>query len=146
MKEEGIKISLSFIIAFFAELYSQYSIMLILMGVSIVFDVVTGILKTKSKGEKLNSSLGVKGFYKKFSFIIAYFFGVFLDLFIPYAMNTAGIDLSVNCCFGLIVGAYITLNESISICENLYQCNPDIFPETIMNILKEIKNKIDSKR
>lgn len=142
MKEEVKKISLSCIIGFFAELYNQYSVMLALMITAIVFDVITGILKAKSQGEKLSSGVGTKGFYKKMSFIVAYFFGVFLDLFVPYALRTTGVDLTVNCCFGLIIGAYITLNESISICENLYKINPDIFPEWIVNTLKNIINKI----
>ena len=45
--------------------------------------------------------------------------------------------------FGLIIGSYIVLNECISICENLYECNPDIIPKWIANLLKNAKGKIN---
>jgi toxin secretion/phage lysis holin len=143
MREEVQKISLSIATALIIELYNQYSIMLLLMGIAIVLDVITGLIKAKCLGEKISKKTGWKGFWKKSAFIATFSFGVFLDFFIPYALKTTGVDLTINCGFGLIIGAYITLNESISICENLYLCNPDMFPKWLVNILKSFKEKID---
>ena len=142
---EVYKISMSVILGFFAELYNKYSVMLIFMSVAIIFDVITELIKTKCKGEKPSSKIGTKGFFKKLMFFIAYFFGVFLDLFVPYAINTTGIEGNISTFFGLIIGAYITLNECISICENFYEINEDIFPKWIADLIRNMKNKIDKK-
>ncbi len=144
-RSEMYKITSSVILGIMANIYDKYSLMLMFMSLAIVFDVITGIVKTKYKGEKLTSKKGTKGFFKKLVFIIAYGFGVFLDFFIPYAIATTGIEMKINCCFGLIIGAYITLNESISICENLYTCNSDILPPFVVDIVKKIKDKITKK-
>lgn len=142
---EIYKITSSVIIGFLVNLYDKYSVMLAFMSFAIIFDVITGLVKSKCIGEKISSKRGTKGFFKKLVFIIAYAFGVFLDLFVPYVISATGSDIEVECYFGLIIGAYITLNESISICENLYDCNPDIFPKWIVNILSDIKNKLSKK-
>ena len=72
------------------------------------------------------------------------FFGVFLDYFITEATQVVDIVLPFASPFGLIVGVYIVLNESISICENLYACNPKSIPPWIANLLKTASNKIDN--
>jgi toxin secretion/phage lysis holin len=143
---EIYKIISSVIIGFLANIYDKYSVMLAFMSFAIIFDVITGLVKSKCIGEKISSKRGTKGFFKKLVFIIAYAFGVFLDLFVPYVISATGSDIEVECYFGLIIGAYITLNESISICENLYACNSDIIPSYIMNILNGIKDKINNKK
>lgn len=140
---EFYKVSCSVILGFLANIYDKYSVMLIFMSLAIIFDVITGVMKAKCNGIKLSSKIGTKGFFKKFVFFIAYFFGVFLDLFIPYTINSTGIDENINTCFGLIIGAYIILNECISICENFYEINQDIFPKWIINILNNMKDKIN---
>ena len=140
---EFYKISSSVIIGFLANLYDKYSVMLAFMSLAIIFDVVTGLIKSKCSGEKISSKKGTRGFFKKFVFIMAYAFGVFLDFFVPYVISTTGSNIDAECCFGLIIGAYITLNESISICENLYACNPDMFPRWIVSILQNFKDKIN---
>lgn len=140
---EFYKISCSVILGFLANLYDKYSVMLIFMSLAIIFDVITGLMKCKCNGINPSSKTGTKGFFKKLVFIIAYAFGVFLDFFVPYAINSTGINGTVTTCFGLIIGAYITLNECISICENLYACNPDMFPRWIVSILKNFKDKFD---
>ena len=142
---EFYKISCSVILGFLANLYDKYSVMLAFMSFAIIFDVITGLIKVKYKGEKISSKKGTKGFFKKLIFFIAYFFGVFLDLFVPYSINSTGIDENINTCFGLIIGAYITLNECISICENFYEINDDIFPKWVANLIKKMRDKIDKK-
>lgn len=140
---EYCKISFSLVLGFLAEIYDKYSVMLAFMSFAIILDVITGLIKAKCKGQKLSSKKGTKGFFKKFAFIFAYAFGVFLDLFLPYVAQSTGIDVEYNCFFGLIIGAYITLNESISICENLYECNNDILPPYIGDLIKKTRDKIN---
>ena len=56
-----------------------------------------------------------------------------------------GIKLPFETPFGLIICFYIVLNESISICENLYACNTGIMPKWIVKMLKSAKSQIDEK-
>lgn len=99
----------------------QYAIILIFVIGAIVFDVITGFLKCKSANIKINSTKGTQGFFKKIGLLVSFGFGIFLDLFIPYALEVGvSIDLPFNSPFALIIAVYIILNESISICENLY--------------------------
>ncbi len=142
--ERFFKCCLSAVIGFFAALTKQYGIVFGFVAFGITFDFVTGIIKCKVTGEKLSSRRGFKGFWKKMSLLMAMCFGVFLDFFIPLSLEKiVSAELPFNLPFGLIVGTYITLNESISICENLYECNPDIIPKWVAGLLKNAKNKID---
>lgn len=122
----------------------RYGVMIILVCVAIVFDFATGLVKAKIE-EDLSSEIGIKGFFKKVALLICLFFGFFLDFVIPYMVASIGIKLPFETPFGLIICFYIVLNESISICENLYACNPGIMPKWIVKMLKSAKQQIDEK-
>lgn len=122
----------------------KYGIMIIFVAVAIVFDFVTGLVKANIKGE-VSSEVGKKGFFKKMALLICLFFGFFLDFVIPYMCATIGIKIPFETPFGLIICFYIVLNESISICENLYACNPGIMPKWVVRMLKSAKQQIDDK-
>ena len=93
----------------------------------------------------LDSKKGTRGFWKKMALICALFFGVALDAVIPFVLQLGlNVSLPFNAPFGLIVGAYIILNESISICENLYAANPAIIPGWMVRLLKIAGNAIDA--
>ena len=77
------------------------------------------------------------------SLLVALFFGMFLDFFIPYALTAVNVELPFSTPFGLIIGVYITLNESISICENLYEINPMTLPKWIVSLMRKTAEKID---
>jgi toxin secretion/phage lysis holin len=122
----------------------KYGIMIIFVAVAIVFDFATGLIKANIKGE-VSSEVGKKGFFKKMALLICLFFGFFLDFVIPYMCATIGIKIPFETPFGLIICFYIVLNESISICENLYACNPGIMPKWVVRMLKSAKQQIDDK-
>ena len=121
----------------------KYGIMIIFVAVAIVFDFVTGLIKANLKGE-VSSEVGKRGFFKKIALLICLFFGFFLDFVIPYMCGTIGIKIPFETPFGLIICFYIVLNECISICENLYACNPGIMPKWIVRILQSAKEQIDN--
>lgn len=122
----------------------KYGIMIIFVAIAIVFDFVTGLIKANLKGE-VSSEIGKRGFFKKIALLICLFFGFFLDFVIPYMCGTIGIKIPFETPFGLIICFYIVLNECISICENLYACNPGIMPKWIVRMLKSAKQQIDEK-
>lgn len=135
----------AFLLGMIASFCKQYGLVIALVLVLIVMDCITGLIKAKVTGEKWDSKKGTKGFWKKMALICALFFGVALDAVIPFVLQL-GLDVSLpfNAPFGLIVGAYIILNESISICENLYAANQAIIPGWIVRLLKIAGNAIDA--
>ena len=138
------KIVLSFIVGVVTTFFKLYGMILGLVCCVIVFDTITGIIASKSKGVKITSKKANKGFWKKVGLLLALFFGVFLDIFIPEALGLISIEIPFNMPFGLIFGCYIVFNESISICENLYKINPSILPTWVKNLLKGGIKKIDT--
>lgn len=141
---EKAKWLLSAICGLILSFTQRYGVMIIIVAVAIVFDFVTGLIKANIQGE-VSSEVGRKGFFKKMALLICLFFGFFLDFVIPYMCNSIGVKISVNTPFGMIICFYIVLNECISICENLYVCDPGIMPKWIVRVLKSAKEQIEEK-
>ena len=145
MEENKCKITFSVLIGTISSLYQQYAAILILVILAICLDVVTGLIKSKVTGESINSKKGTVGFWKKMSFLVSLLFGIFMDVFIPVLLTVINIQLPFNCPFGFIVGVYIILNESISICENIYKTNTKAIPKWLIDFLTASVKEIDNK-
>ena len=141
--EDVKKWLISLILGAWATFTQQYAIILGFIITVITLDVVTGLIKAKAIGEGWKSKKGFKGFWKKISLLVAFGFGIFLDCFIPYALSVISIELPFNSPFALVVGVYIILNESISVCENLYEINPHTLPNWIKSLLSNANDKIN---
>lgn len=141
---EKVKWLLSTLLGLILSFTQKYGIMIILVAIAIAFDFITGLIKASIR-EEVSSEVGKKGFFKKMALLICLFFGFFLDFVIPYMCETISIKIPFETPFGLIICFYIVLNESISICENLYACNPSIMPTWIVRILRSAKEQIDNK-
>lgn len=139
---EKIKWLVSSLLGLIGVFTKQYGILIVLVAFAVVFDIVTGLIKAKIQGN-VSSKKGTKGMFKKVSILAGLFFGFFLDYAITYICGYVSIDLPFNLPFGMIIGFYIILNESISICENLYVCNPNIMPKWIVRILQTTKEKLE---
>ena len=129
-----------------ATFFQQYGLFIVFVSFAIVFDCITGLIKAKTIGEGLTSQKGWKGFWKKISLLVGLFFGIFLDYAVPLLFARAGLTLGVDLPFALIICAYIVLNESISVCENLYLINPNIMPKWIIKLLKGSKSRLDEEK
>lgn len=142
--DEVKKRVISFLAGVITTFFQMYGTILGLVGVVIIFDTITGVVAAKASGTKITSKKANQGFWKKVGLLLALFFGVFLDLFIPEALKFINITLPFNMPFGLIFGCYIIFNEGISICENLDKINPVILPHWVKKLLKGGVGKIDS--
>lgn len=141
---EKQKVILSIILGAISAFAKQYALIIAFVLIAVLFDTITGLIGSKAQGEKITSERGRKGFYKKVVLFIALFFGFFLDFFIPFVISRIGVTLPVNTAiFGMIIGCYIVMNESISICENIYKVNPSILPKWIVKMLTSAKEQID---
>lgn len=139
---EKIKWLLSVLFGLITAFAQQRGVMIVLVAVAIVFDYATGMIKANIEGN-VSSEIGIKGFYKKMALLVCLFFGFFLDYFIPYMCTSLMIDLKYDTPFGAIICCYIVLNECISVCENLYACNPRIIPNWIVNVLKKAQAQLE---
>ena len=140
-----IKLILSIIAGSVATFFQQYGVLIVLVAVAIVFDLVTALIKVKaSDNDAWSSTKCRKGLFKKLALLVGMAFGFFLDWFIPYVLLYLNVSMPFNMPFSMIICFYIVLNESISICENLYAANPEIMPKWIVKLLTNAKEKIDN--
>ena len=124
-------------------IWQAYGLVIILVGLVIVLDILTGLLKAFATDERLNAEKGPKGFAKKLALLMGLAFGIFLDVAVPVMLSVISVELPFNSPFGMIVGVYIILNEGISICENLYTVDPKIMPAFIVKMLQSGKDELD---
>lgn len=143
---EAEKFIVSILLGIWATFFDKYAMVLGFIIIAIVLDLITGLIKAKVTGERWKSKKGYKGFWKKISLLVAFAFGVFLDYYIPYVLDKiVSTELPFNSPFALIIGAYIVLNESISVCENLYEINPHTLPQWIKSLLSNANDTINKK-
>ena len=140
---ERVKVILSVILGLISTFCDRYGLIVFLVACAIVLDFVTGLVKAKASGVGLDSGIARRGFWKKIALLAALFFGVYLDVFIPTAAQAIGFVITQKLPFGMIVGCYIAVNEAISICENLYECDSNIIPRWVANLLQVAKNKME---
>ena len=138
-------LSVSAILGTVATLLEAYVVLVILVACAIVLDVITGLVKCFATGEKLSSEKGQKGFWKKIMLLMALLFAFFLDVSIPAVMEVVKINtpFEKSLLFGSIVGVYIILNESISICENIIKANRMALPKWLKKLFQDAKKEID---
>lgn len=105
----------------------------IVVGVFILFDIGTGLLKAVYRGD-INSTELRKGLYHKLSEIIAVIGSGFLEYGITYI--NLGVDIPVL----NVVGAYLCIMELVSILENLGDVNPAL-AKLFKPYLKKLKEK-----
>lgn len=130
-----------------ATLAEQYTVLIVLVAAAIVLDVITGLIRCGATGEKLSSEKGTKGFWKKIMLLASLLFAFFLDVSIPTILGVVNVTLPFqkSLLFGSIVGVYIILNESISICENILKANKMALPKWLKKLLQDAKKEVDEK-
>ena len=140
---DRMKIIISALAGAAATFFSQYGIIIGAVLGAVAIDCITGLVKAKATQQGWDSKKANKGFWKKIALLVALAFGMLLDLLSPTILSQIGVTIPFNLPFALIIGCYITLNECISICENLYTINPGIMPKWIVKLLKVAKKDID---
>jgi toxin secretion/phage lysis holin len=116
------------------------ALILLVVGAA-VLDYLTGVLAA-AKGGALSSGSGIKGIYKKLSLFCALALGFFLDAAIPIlSEHGLGKEIEISLPFGLIIAAWVVVNESLSVLENLSSCGVRL-PGVVARALKAARKKI----
>ena len=113
--------------------------MLVLLGVMLL-DYITGMIKAYIRAE-LNSKFGIKGILKKLCYMVMVAVGAAVDYLLRGAAIRAGITLDVKLFFGMLVTVWLTINELISVMENLAAIGVPGFPR-LQRILKRLRRTV----
>ncbi len=125
--------------------FKAYIPLIAIVAVAAVFDMITGIIAAVCTGEGLNSKKAVRGALKKSAMFLALGFGTFLDYLIPLAAARLSIDMGATIMFSSIIAFYIAFGECVSVCENLYKCNPDVLPKWVTKILTDATDSLNKR-
>ena len=112
--------------------------MLVLLGV--LLDYITGMIKAYIRAE-LNSKFGIKGILKKLCYMVMVAVGAAVDYLLRGAVIGAGITLDVKLFFGMLVTVWLTINELISVMENLAAIGVPGFPR-LQRILRRLRRTV----
>lgn len=142
--DERLKMILSGFCGALAALAENYGVILTLCCAFILIDLVTGLAKAKIQG-KINSDTGYKGFWRKTAMLAALVFGICLDALFDYVASLGIVSITLSSPVGRILALYITINECISVCENLIACGVKM-PGFLSAALAAAKDGLDQDR
>ena len=137
MKENIFRAALSAVLAAVAVYFRKLIGPLAVLGVVMCIDYITGIAQAWVSGT-LSSRTGVLGIIKKLGYLFAVAVAVVVDYVIQSAAIGAGLDLAGSYYCGLLVTIWLTLNECISILENLGEIGVPL-PGFLMAIVKRLR-------
>ena len=109
-----------------------------------VIDYITGIIAAPKRGEKINSTIGLQGIFKKIGMWLLVVVGVIIDELISYTINTVGWDIPFTFVVACVVCIWLICNELLSILENLKDIGVPL-PAFLAKIVVYIKSKAEQK-
>ena len=115
----------------------------LILFVAMIVDYVSGMIAATQKGE-LNSKKGTKGIVKKIGYLVAIAVALIVDQLIYYVTNQIGITITFVCAFGVLTTIWLTLNELLSIIENLGRAGVPL-PKFLENIILVLKKSVEKK-
>lgn len=143
MKENILQALFAAVLGAIAAYLNVLLVPLIVLIVVMLIDYGTGMAEAYVS-HTLNSRIGVTGIIKKIGYIIAVTVGIVADYLISSALVNCGINVTINCCIGMIVTVWFIINELISILENLSEIGTPL-PKFLVSIVKRLKTTVESK-
>lgn len=143
MKENILQALFATVIGAVAAYLNVLLVPLIVLIVVMLIDYGTGMAQAYVS-HTLNSRIGVTGIIKKIGYIIAVTVGIVADYLISSALVNCGINVTINCCIGMIVTVWFIINELISILENLSEIGTPL-PKFLVSIVKRLKTTVEAK-
>lgn len=114
---------------------------LLLVGCNIM-DYITGLMAAGYRDEDINSYKSIRGIMKKVCMWLLIIIGVFVDILIQYAVECAGITLSIPFIVATVVSVWLVVNEIISILENMIDMRVNL-PPFLLPIVKYIRRQTE---
>ena len=130
----GLSVELSI---YFKKLLIPLAIMLIAMAV----DYITGLIKAYVLKE-LSSKKGMAGIFKKFAYILVVVVGIIADYLCKLFIAEFDINFTFTIPIALLLAIWLTINELISILENLNSINIPM-PKFLQALISKLKNTVE---
>ena len=140
MKPIMLKTAFTVVLAGLSSYFGILTQPLLVLFFAMVLDYLTGMTKAYIFSQ-LSSRIGVKGILKKLCYMVMVAVGAAVDYLLRGAVIGAGITLDVKLFFGMLVTVWLTINELISILENLAAIGVPGFPR-LQRILKRLRRTV----
>lgn len=115
----------------------------LLVGCNVI-DYVTGLCAAWYRAESVNSYKGVRGIIKKVCLWLLVLVGAWIDILVNYAIECAGIDISLPFLAATVVAVWLVVNEIISILENMLDIGVKM-PPFLLPAVKYIRKQVEDK-
>ncbi len=142
---EKMKILCAGCIGIVAAYFERYRLLYLLVGAAVLMDLISGMAAAVISGQGLSSKMARQGLLKKMMLLLAVGFGTFLDVLLPYAAATVGLEVNTGLLMSAVISVYICVGESISIMENIYRSTGKKPPAIISKLLTQAKEEIERK-
>lgn len=116
---------------------------LLLVGCNII-DYATGLCAVRYRNDSISSYKSIRGITKKVCMWLLVVVGAFIDVLIQYAVECAGIGLTVPFVVATVVAVWLVVNEIISILENMSDIGVNM-PPFLLPLMKNIKKQVEDK-
>ena len=140
MKPTMLKTAFAVVLAGLSSYFGMLTQPLLVLLFAMVLDYLTGMTKAYIFSQ-LSSRIGVKGILKKLCYMVMVAVGAAVDYLLRGAVIGAGITLDVKLFFGMLVTVWLTINELISVMENLAAIGVPGFPR-LQRILKRLRRTV----
>ena len=143
MKETAIKTILTVALAALAAYFQQLVVPITVLIIMMIFDYVSGMASAWVTKE-LSSRIGAMGIVKKVCYLLVVAVGMVVDYIIQAVSTPLGLELAGYSIFGLLVIVWLTLNELISILENMKEIGVPL-PGFLLKIVDKLKSQTETK-
>ncbi len=123
--------------------FRQLEFPVILLLAAMILDYITGMTAAWIRSE-LSSKIGAVGILKKLGYMVAVAVAVVVDMLLRVATKRVGVSIGVDNVFALLVSIWLTLNECISILENLDEIGVPV-PEFLMKVIRKLQQAAEEK-
>lgn len=116
----------------------------LLLGCNLI-DYGTGLAASKYRNDGgISSYKSIRGIAKKVCQWLLIVVGAWVDILINYAMECAGIEITIPFVVGTVVAIWLVVNEIISILENMIDIGVDM-PPFLLPLVRYIREQTENK-
>lgn len=116
---------------------------LVILIVAMTIDYITGLRAAKYRSEKVDSAKFAKGIEKKVMLLALVGVGLLIDALLLYCSSAFGVEMPIKFIVAVVIAVWLTVNELISILENIKDTGADI-PIWLLPLIKNLKSKVEN--
>lgn len=115
----------------------------LLLGCNLI-DYGTGLAAAKYRNDGISSYKSIRGITKKVCQWLLIVVGAWVDILINYAVECAGIEITIPFIVGTVVAVWLVVNEIISILENMIDIGVTM-PPFLLPLVRYIREQTEHK-